>query len=110
VEFADQARETLMPLLLKVLDLSGGPLVSFDAADLVGAGDDLPVRAFFTGMLLQARAMRQEEDVLALFFELSTTAFQGFVYPDEVAEAIDELLAAAELISFTMTASDQLRH
>jgi hypothetical protein len=108
VEFVDQAKDALMPLIDKVLVLAGG-LVAGEGGGCDHAAD-LPVRAFFTGVLLQARAMRHEEDVLALFFELSTTAFQGFVYPPEVAEAIDDLLAAAEQIAFTMTAPHQQRH
>ena len=71
---------------------------------------DLPLQAFFTGILLQAEAMRAEDDVLALFYELSTTAYLGFQYSPEVARAIDDLLAAAERIAFTMSAPAEHPH
>ena len=120
MEFAAQAREELMPLILKVLDLSGGAVTAAVPGALAGAGPNvaalaadaaaLPLRAFFTGVLLQAQIMQAEEDVLALFFELSTTAFLGFEYSPPVAQAIDDLLATAERIAFTMTAPDQRPH
>jgi len=121
MEFAAQAREALLPLIDRVLELAGGrtPVAAADAPDGVG-GDgislalaeaaDLPLRAFFTGILVQAEAMREEDDVLALFFELSTTAFLGFQYSSELAGAIDDLLAAAERIAFTMTAPVEHPH
>lgn len=117
MEFAAQAREALLPLIDRVLDLAGGR-TPVAAADAPGDGislafaeaADLPLRAFFTGILLQAEAMREEDDVLALFFELSTTAFLGFQYSAELAGAIDDLLAAAERIAFTMTAPVEHPH
>lgn len=121
MEFVAQAREALLPLIDRVLELAGGrtPVAAADASG--GAGSDgmslafaeaadLPLRAFFTGILLQAEAMRAEDDVLALFFELSTTAFLGFQYSAELAGAIDDLLAAAERIAFTMTAPVEHPH
>ncbi|MFU8816848.1 MAG: hypothetical protein ACNA7W_15985 [Pseudomonadales bacterium] len=112
MEFAAQAREELMPLILKVLDLAGGTLDgnTTQSAALLSDDTDLPLRAFFTSVLLQAQSMQAEEDVLALFFELSTTAFLGFEYSPPVARAIDDLLAVAERMAFTMTAPDQHRH
>jgi len=118
MEFAAQARDELLPLIQNVLELAGGevPVSAPIAVDRASASPDgltgfvfaeaadLPMRAFFTGILLQAQAMQAEEDVLALFFELSTTAFLGFQYTSDVAEAIDDLLAVAERIAFTMTA------
>jgi len=115
MEFAAQARQELLPLILRVLDLAGGGLEVADPDAGTGAGSlaeaaDLPLRAFFTGVLLQAQSMQAEEDVLGLFFELSTTAFLGFEYSPPVAQAIDDLLAVAERIAFTMTAPDQRPH
>jgi hypothetical protein len=120
VKFAEQARDALIPLIHQVLELAGGPVDELmpemaerpapSAAEPPVNPADLPLRVFFTAVLLQAQAMREEEDVLALFFELSTTAFQGFVYPPEVALAIDRLLAHAEQMAFAMTASEQVRH
>lgn len=71
---------------------------------------DAPERWFFSALLVQAHAMKEEEDVLALFFELSTTAFHGFEFDVEQARTIDELLVAAERIAFTMTATGERPH
>lgn len=124
MEFAAQARDELLPLIQNVLDLAGGevPVSAPLTEDPVAVGldgmtgrvfaeaADLPLRAFFTGILLQAQAMQAEDDVLALFFELSTTAFLGFQYSADVARAIDDLLAVAERIAFTMTAPVEHPH
>jgi hypothetical protein len=93
-------------------------LVAYAKAELIPQLDRLleltaveaPERWFFSGLVVQAHAMRAEEDVLALFFELSTTAFHGFAFDVEQARAIDELLVAAERIAFTMTASGDRPH
>ncbi len=123
MEFVAQARAELMPLIDRVLELAGGPTpVSAPAAGepLASASDgislafseasDLPLRAFFTGIRLQARAMHGEDDVLGLFFELSTAAFLGFRYSSELAQAIDDLLASAERIAFTRPAPVEHPH
>ena len=116
MEFVEQARALLLPLIMQVLELSGGPAPALDdsAPPLSGFGamdgTDLALRGFFTNILAQTLAMKAEEDVLALFFELSTTAFLGFEYPHTTAAAIDELLAAAEQIAFTMTAPSDQAH
>jgi len=111
MEFAAQARAQLLPLIDRVLELAEGEQPG--AEPLPGSdqpGADLPLRAFFSGIVIQAQAMQAEEDVLALFFELSATAFLGFEYSADVAEAIDELLATAEQIAFAMTASEARPH
>jgi hypothetical protein len=121
MEFAAQARDALVPLIDRVLELAGGRTPVTASGPTAGEGGDglslafaeaadLPLRAFFTGILLQAEAMREEDDVLALFFELSTTAFLGFQYSAELAGAIDDLLAVAERIAFTMTAPVEHPH
>lgn len=116
MEFVDAARAQLVPLIEEVLALSGGPfsLPDADAEPMSGFGatdlSQLPLRGFFTNILAKTHGMQVEEDVLGLFFELSTTAFLGFEYPATVAVAIDDLLAAAEQIAFTMTASGEAPH
>lgn len=92
-----QARERLLPLLEQVLD----------AHD---ADADVQSLAFFTGLLMQTHAMAEETDLAALFFELSTTAFQGFTFTTRQAEAIDALLAASENIAFALTAPSERPH
>ena len=103
MEFAAHARSQLLPLIVRVRELAAA-----DATASVGAEPAL--EAFFTNVQHQAQAMQAEEDVLALFFELSSTAFLGFDYSPKVAHAIDELLATAEQIAFTMTASEHDPH
>ncbi len=66
--------------------------------------------AFFALLRTQLASARVEEDVLSLFFELSTTAFQGFVFSPREAERVDALLAACEQVSHAMTADDGRAH
>ncbi|MEQ8860488.1 MAG: hypothetical protein RIC56_17745 [Pseudomonadales bacterium] len=94
---ADQARDRLVPLIERVLE----------AHD---RDDDVLSQAFFTNLLMQAHAMRDDTDLAAFFFELSTTAFQGFVFTPAQAEAIDELLAESENMAFALTAPSERPH
>lgn len=114
--FAQQARVTLLPLIEQILEILGDvDQRGGSAPDRPGSAagsnpDDLPIVAFFTGILHRAHAMQAEEDVLDLFFELSNTAFLGFQFSPALARVVDDLLAAAERIAFTMTAPDQEPH
>ena len=121
MEFVEQARHILLPLIERVLELGGGSLIETHeqtAAEtdtsgpfvLDGADESLPMRMFFSGIQSRIRTMQDEIEVLELFFEKSTSAFLGFQYSDSLAAAIDELLAAAEQIAFTMSASDSAPH
>lgn len=114
MEFAGQARSQLLPLIVRVRELAAADAAAQRAAVATersaSDGADRALEAFFANVLHQAQAMQAEEDVLALFFELSATAFLGFEYSPKVARAIDELLATAEQIAFTMTASEHNPH
>lgn len=66
--------------------------------------------AFFTQLRIALANAEDEADVIAMFFELSSAAFQGFVLGPEEAAAVDELLAACENVSHAMTANDQSAH
>jgi len=68
-------------------------------------GNFLPM-AFFTELLIQLRQIDREVDLLHLFVQLSTTAFQGFSFSESEAAVIDELLAQCETISMTLSAPD----
>ncbi|MEM8769476.1 MAG: hypothetical protein AAGE43_18720 [Pseudomonadota bacterium] len=92
-----ETRGQIEPLLLAVLD------------DLDSGGNAYPM-AFFTELLLQLRAAATEAELLQLFFDLSTTAFQGFVFSADEAETVDKLLAQCETIAFAMTAGDGQAH
>lgn len=65
---------------------------------------------FFTLLRIQLRNAQEEIDVLQVFYDLSTTAFQGFVFSSAEAAVIDNLLAACEDVSHAMTAPDNHRH
>ncbi len=93
----EQARARIVPLLERVVEAHD------DTADVQSL-------AFFTGLLVQPHAMREDTDLAALFFELSTAAFQGFVFSPDQATAIDELLAASENIAFALTAPSERPH
>jgi hypothetical protein len=60
--------------------------------------------AFFSELLIQLRQIDTEVDLLHLFFELSTTAFQGFSFTHAEAETVDLLLERCETIAFTLSA------
>jgi hypothetical protein len=92
MEFVESARLQLVPLITDVID------------ELDDDGQVLE-RSFFTMRLVQANQMQEGSDLLHLFLELSTTAFQGFSFTTEQAAQIDELLAVAENISFALSAS-----
>jgi hypothetical protein len=71
-------------------------------------GDREPLAsAFFVGLQRALEAARDEEDLIAAFVMLSTTAFQGFELPRDSLATIDALLADAERIAFTFTAAGE---
>lgn len=65
---------------------------------------------FFTGILAQLNTIQYEEELLALFIELSTTAFHGFLFDDVSWAMTDEILAYSIEISATFTASANNPH
>ncbi len=65
--------------------------------------------AFFTGILTQLLAVREEEELLALFLELSTTAFMGFSFDDVSWHLTDTILQEAEYTAHAFSA-DQTMH
>lgn len=86
----EASRAQIEPLLTSVID-------SLDAA-----GNAYPM-TFFTRMLITLRTIEEEAELLALFFELSTTAFQGFAFSAAEARLIDALLAECEAIALTLS-------
>ncbi len=81
-----------------------------DVMAALDAEDNAFPMAFFALLRTQLAGAEEEADVLSLFFELSTTAFQGFVFSPREAQSVDALLAACEQVSQTMTADDGHRH
>jgi len=78
--------------------------------DILDHQDNAYPMAFFTQLRIQLAGATEEADVIQMFFELSTAAFQGFVFTAEEADAVDVLLAACESVSHTMTANDNTAH
>lgn len=97
MEFVESARQQLTPLITEVIAALDGETQVLETS-------------FFTLRLVEANQMEADVELLNLFFELSTTAFQGFSFTAEQAEHIDHLLAVAENISFTLSASSSDAH
>jgi hypothetical protein len=92
-----QMKEQIDPLFARVIDV-------------LDAEDNAYPMAFFSQLRIALANAEDEADVISMFFELSSAAFQGFVLGPQEAAAVDELLAACENVSHAMTASDQSSH
>ena len=66
--------------------------------------------AFFTGLLVKLIAVKEEEHLLSLFMELSTTAFIGLEFDDFSVQLIDEILLHAEEVSATFAVDSSQTH
>jgi hypothetical protein len=97
LELLANARAQLLPTLEAVID----------ACDET---EDPAALAFFTRILTNLHRLRDDGDLMGLFFELSTTAFQGFVFSPEQAQLVDALLAVAEDIAFALSAPGDIAH
>ena len=93
MDFPSQIRAKLDPLFVAVLE------------DLSNDGDPLAF-AFFMERQQELKAAQSEEDVLGMFLILSQVAFLGFNFTQVAWDKIDLLLAEAESVSATMTASN----
>jgi hypothetical protein len=93
----EQARGQLIPLL-----------VALDA-ELEQDGD-AEARAFFSRILWMLQQASDVEDLAGPFMELSTCAFRGFRPGLGAAALIDGVLATAQVISHTLSASAETRH
>ena len=90
MEIVENARNQLAPLISQVI----GSL-----------NEDAQVMevSFFTLLLVQLNRMQEAEDLMQLFLELSTTAFQGFTFSTDQAQLIDALLATSEDIAHALS-------
>mgnify|MGYP003318622171 FL=1 len=66
--------------------------------------------AFFTDLLVKLIAVKEEEHLLGLFMELSTTAFVGLEFDDFSAQLIDEILLHAQEVSATFAVDSSQTH
>lgn len=78
--------------------------------DQLDAEDNAYPMVFFTQLRIQLATATEELEVMQMFFELSTAAFQGFMFSPAEAEAVDALLAACENVSHAMTAVSDRVH
>lgn len=90
MEIVENARAQLSPLITEVIE-------QLDTETQV-----LEI-SFFTLMLIELNQMHEDVDLMKFFFELSTTAFQGFTFSAAQAQLIDVLLATSENIAFTLS-------
>ena len=97
MQFVDAAREEMLPLTRLVIE-------SLDE------DSQIVETSFFTLVLIRITQMRSDEDLMNVFFELSTTAFQGFVFSQQQTELIDGLLATAERIALTLSVPTDRAH
>ena len=72
--------------------------------------NEVAAASFFTNILVVLTSLTEEEQLLELFIELSTTAFQGFVFDDVSWALTDDVLMYAEQIAQTFTASPDVPH
>ena len=84
------AKEQLKPHFERVLETVKGPME----------------QSFFTEGLLRLTAAEQDEQILELFFHLSSTAFMGCEFGPKEQIVIDDLLAQAEQIAFALSADE----
>ena len=72
--------------------------------------NEVMAASFFTNILVVLVQLDQEEQLLELFIELSTTAFQGFMFDDESWALTDDVLMYAEQIAEAFTADQDRPH
>ncbi len=72
--------------------------------------EDLEAAVFFAGILDSLRNATNEEALLEVFINLSTTAFRGFVFSEAMVARVDVVLEQAEHIAHAFTASADVRH
>ena len=90
MELVNNARDQLTPLISQVLGC-------------LDEGVQVMEVSFFTLLLVQLNQMQEAEDLMQFFFELSTTAFQGFTFSTDQAQLIDALLATSEDIAHALS-------
>ncbi|MCR9260292.1 MAG: hypothetical protein NXH95_11255 [Pseudomonadaceae bacterium] len=72
--------------------------------------NEVMAASFFTNILVSLTQLTEEEQLLELFIELSTTAFQGFMFDDVSWALTDDVLLYAEQIAETFTADGDQVH
>ena len=72
--------------------------------------DEVLAAAFFTELLVHLQSATEEEELLSVFINLSSTAFMGFQF-DNVSWALaDSILLEAEQVAHAFTASGAQAH
>ncbi len=78
--------------------------------EYLNENNEVAAASFFTNILVILVGLEHEEELLALFIELSTTAFQGFLFDETSWAMTDEVLAYAEQVAHAFTASEDESH
>jgi hypothetical protein len=73
--------------------------------DYLGKTDQVAAAGFFTQLLVTLISVKEEEDLLGFFIELSTTAFVGLQFDDTAATMIDAVLEHAQQVAKTFSVS-----
>ncbi len=72
--------------------------------------DEVLAASFFTELLVQLQSATEEEELLSVFINLSSTAFMGFQF-DNVSWALaDSILQEAEEVAHAFTAPASKAH
>ncbi|MEM9622123.1 MAG: hypothetical protein AAF993_10770 [Pseudomonadota bacterium] len=66
--------------------------------------------SFFTELLVNLTQAEEEEELLTVFFQLSSTAFMGFQFDPISWQLADEILQEAEQVAHTFSGSTQQMH
>ena len=72
--------------------------------------NEIMAASFFTNILVGLVNLTEEDQLLELFIELSTTAFQGFLFDEESWALTDDVLMYAEQVAQTFTANQDNAH
>ena len=92
-----QTRSEILPLLRSL-------------CDLVAAEGEQDQYGFFAGILQGIESAQEPEDLADPFMALSSSAFVGFQYGPLAAMLLDQVLIAAQRLSMTLSASDEVVH
>lgn len=97
MDAVENVKETLRPKFLTLIEY-------------LNDQDEVLAASFFIELLVQLQSAREEEELLSVFINLSSTAFMGFQF-DTVSWALaDSILQEAEQVAHAFTAPASRAH
>ena len=81
-----------------------------DLIEYLDESEQVAACAFFTNLLAVLLQAQEEEELLAFFIELSSTAFVGLYFDDVAAAKIDHILEYSMQIAETFSAPTGTSH